>query len=105
MGVLMDVQQTSILGEHPLMYVWLVYVMRLLSSRLQFASVFLQALYGTALMLAMQLVRAFFHLLAGHTVDVLQVGWIFLGTLAWMLLAWMLTRGAQSKTMGSWVAH
>ncbi|AXF86735.1 hypothetical protein DTO96_102491 [Ephemeroptericola cinctiostellae] len=105
MGILMDVQQTSTLGEHALMYVWLVYGMRLLSPRLQFASVFLQALYGTTLMLAMQLVRAFFHLLAGHTVDVLQVGWVFLGTLAWMLLAWMLTRGAQSKTMGSWVAH
>lgn len=105
MGVLMDVQQTSILGEHALMYVWLVFGMRLLSQRLQFSSVFIHALYGTALMTTVQLLRSLVHFLLGRTVDVYQIGWILIGTASWMLLAWLLTRSAQSRTMGAWVAH
>lgn len=105
MGIVMDVQQASLFGEHALMYVCLIYGMQMLTPRLQFSSVLVHALYATLLMLGVQLVRALIHLLAGQRADVWQIGWVGLGTLAWMLLAWLLTRGAQSRAMGSWMAH
>ncbi|TDR32972.1 rod shape-determining protein MreD [Hydromonas duriensis] len=105
MGIVMDVQQVSLLGEHALMYVWLLSIMRFLTPRLQFSSVFAHALYGTVLMLCAQLLRALVHLLAGQPVDILQIGWVIFGMLAWMMLAWLLTRSAQSRAMGSWVAN
>lgn len=104
-GLVMDVQQTSLLGQHALTYVWLVYAMRLLSVRLQFSSVFVHALYGTGLMLATQLLRAVVLFLAGRMVELTPMVWIFVGTVAWLLLAGLISRGAKSQSVGGWVSH
>ncbi|MFZ1892219.1 MAG: rod shape-determining protein MreD [Formosimonas sp.] len=105
-GILMDVQQGSILGEHALLYVWAVHAMRLLASRLQFSSVFVQSLYGVGVLMAMQLARAFGHFIfLNQPVGITGVVWNLLGVIAWLLLATLLHRGARSNAVGSWVSR
>lgn len=103
LGVLMDVQQTSLLGEHALMYVALVYLMRELAPRLQFASILAHSLYATGLMLLVQLMRALVHFLTGSTEGIRQIGWIFVSVLAWLVLAWILSRGDTSRKDSLWM--
>lgn len=106
LGILVDVQQASRMGEHALMYVWLVYGMRLLAPRLQFSSVFVHALYATAMVFAMQLLRALVYLvLLGSPTQLSPMLWLLLAIPAWLLLAMVLTRGAQSRKMGEWMAN
>lgn len=102
-GVMVDVQQSSRLGEHALMYVWMVYSMRLLAPRLQFASVFIHALYATAVVFVFELLRALLHfIMLGAPTHLLSMLWLFLAIPIWLLLAWILTGGARSK-MGEWM--
>jgi rod shape-determining protein MreD len=106
LGIVVDVQQASRMGEHALMYVWLVYGMRLLAPRLQFASVFVHALYATAMVFAIQLLRALLYLvLLGSQTKLSLMLWLLLAIPAWLLLAMLLTRGAQSRKMGQWMAN
>ena len=99
LGIVVDVQQASRMGEHALMYVWLVYGMRLLAPRLQFASVFVHALYATAMVFAIQLLRALLYLvLLGSQTKLSLMLWLLLAIPAWLLLAMLLTRGAQSRS-------
>ncbi len=106
LGIVVDVQQATRMGEHALMYVWLVYGMRLLAPRLQFASVFVHALYATAMVFAIQLLRALLYLvLLGSQTKLSLMLWLLLAIPAWLLLAMLLTRGAQSRKMGQWMAN
>ena len=106
LGIVVDVQQASRMGEHALMYVWLVYGMRLLAPRLQFASVFVHALYATAMVFAIQLLRALLYLvLLGSQTKLSLMLWLLLAIPAWLLLAILLPRGAQSRKMGQWMAN
>lgn len=104
-GLVMDVQQTSLLGQHALIYVWLMYAMRLLGARLQFSSVFVHALYATGLMFVTQSLRAVVLFLAGRVVELKPMVWIFVGTLAWLLLATLISRSAKSRSVGAWMVH
>ena len=105
LGILMDVQQASILGQHALMYIWLVFAMRQVSQSLQYSSVLMHALAATGLMFVAQLSRAFLYLLfTGKTAELQPMVWILLGTAAWLLLAWLIAKGAQSRAVGSWLA-
>ena len=104
LGILVDVQQASHMGEHALMYVWLVYGMRLLAPRLQFASVFVHALYATGMVLAMQLLRALVYLILLDIPTKLSLlPWLLLAIPSWLLLTILLTRGSQSRKMGEWM--
>ena len=104
LGILVDVQQSSRMGEHALMYVWLVYGMRLLAPRLQFASVFIHALYATAMVFVLQLIRALVHLvLLGSPAKLSTMLWLLLAIPTWLILAILLTRGAQSRKVGDWM--
>lgn len=106
LGLLLDVQQTTVLGQHALMYVWLVFAMRQVAPVLQYSSILMHALAATGLMLAAQLLRAFaYWLFVGDTVDISLMIWIALGTIAWLLLAWLIARAAQSHAVGSWLAN
>ena len=105
LGIVVDVQQSSRMGEHALMYVWLVYGMRLLAPRLQFASVFVHALYATAMVFAAQLLHALVYFILGNSTQLSPMMWLLLAIPAWLLLAMLLTRGAQSRKMGEWMAN
>ena len=106
LGILVDVQQASRMGEHALMYVWLVYGMRLLAPRLQFSSVFVHALYATAMVFVIQLLRALAYLvLLGSHTQIYPMLWLLLAIPAWLLLAVVLTRGIQSRKMGEWMTN
>ncbi len=105
-GILVDVQQSSRMGEHALMYVWLVYGMRMLIPRLQFASVFIHAIYATAMVFVIQLLRALAHLvLLGSPTKLSTMLWLLLAIPAWLILAITLTRGAQSRKVGEWMTN
>ena len=105
-GYFGDVQQASRMGEHALMYVWLVYGMRLLAPRLQFSSVFVHALYATAMVFVIQLLRALAYLvLLGSHTQIYPMLWLLLAIPAWLLLAVVLTRGIQSRKMGEWMTN
>ncbi|GHA77136.1 rod shape-determining protein MreD [Formosimonas limnophila] len=104
-GILIDVQQASILGEHALLYVWGVALMQALASRLQFSSVFVHALYGTGLLLLMQVMRALGHaVFLGEFDNLAGLVWVLLGVVAWMLLATVLHKSARSNAVGAWVS-
>ncbi|MGL4766932.1 MAG: rod shape-determining protein MreD [Formosimonas sp.] len=106
LGILLDVQQATILGQHALIYVWLVFAMRQVAARLQYSSILMHALAATGLMFAAQLLRAFVSwLVLGKSVDIAAMLWILSGTLAWLLLAHLIARAAQSRAVGSWLAH
>ena len=103
-GVLVDVQQSSRMGEHALMYVWLVYAMGLLAPRLQFASVFIHALYATGMVFAVELLRALFYIvILGTHPQLSTMIWLLLAIPMWLLLAIVLTRGAKSRKVGEWM--
>ena len=103
-GVLVDVQQSSRMGEHALMYVWLVYAMGFLAPRLQFASVFIHALYATDMIFAAELLRALFYIVILETHPQLYTMiWLLLAIPMWLLLAIALTRGAKSRKVGEWM--
>ena len=105
LGILMDVQQAGVLGQHALMYVWLVFAMGLVAQRLQYSSVLMHALAATGLMFVAQLLRALGHLIfTGETVSLAPMAWILLGVAGWLFLAWLIARGAESRTVGSWLA-
>lgn len=105
-GLLVDVQQSSRMGEHALMYVWLVYCMGLLAPRLQFASVFIHALYATGMVFAMELLRALFYaVILGAHIHLASILWLFLAIPLWLLLAIALTRGAKSRKVGEWMTQ
>lgn len=106
LGILLDVQQTTVLGQHPLMYIWLVFAMRQITPILQYSSVLMNALSATGLMLVAQLLCAFgYWLFLGDTVNITGMYWIVLGAVAWMLLAWFIAHATQSKMVGSWMAN
>lgn len=106
LGILVDVQQASRMGEHALMYIWLVYAMRLVAPRLQFAPIFVHAIYATALLIAVQLIRALVYMiLLGAPVKVSTMVWLLMVIPVWLLLAVIMTRGAQSKSVGDWMAQ
>ena len=103
-GLLVDVQQSSRMGEHALMYVWLVYGMRMLVPRLQFASVFIHAVYATGLVFVMEILRALFYaMVLGVYTNIQSMIWLLLGIPLWLLLAWALTRGAKLRKLGEWM--
>ncbi len=103
-GIFVDVQQSSRMGEHALMYVWLVYAMGLLAPRLQFASIFIHALYATGMVFAMELLRALFYaVVLGAHINLRDILWLFLAIPMWLLLAIALTRGAKSRKVGEWM--
>ena len=103
-GLLVDVQQSSRMGEHALMYIWLVYSMRMLMPRLQFASVFVHAVYATGLIFVMELLRALFYaVILGVYANISSMIWLLLGIPSWLLLAWALTRGAKLRKLGEWM--
>ena len=103
-GIFVDVQQSSRMGEHALMYVWLVYAMGLLAPRLQFASIFIHALYATGMVFAMELLRALFYaVVLGAHINLRGILWLFLAIPMWLLLAIALTRGAKSRKVGEWM--
>ena len=103
-GILVDVQQSSRMGEHALMYVWLVYLMGLLAPRLQFASVFVHALYATAMVFGMELLRALFYIVILGTYPQLgSIVWLLLAVPLWLGLTLVLTRGAKMRKVGEWM--
>jgi rod shape-determining protein MreD len=104
-GLLIDLQQTTIFGQHALMYVWMVFVMQVIAPRIRYSSVLIHALVATGLLFAAQLLRALGYLIfAGQGADLGMMLWIFIGPVAWLSLVWLLKRGTQSRTVGSWLA-
>jgi rod shape-determining protein MreD len=104
-GILIDVQQDSVLGLHALLYVWGVALMQALAPRLQFSSVFVHALYGTGVLLLMQVIRALgYGIFLGKFDNLAGLVWVLLGGVAWMLLATTLHKSARSNTVGAWVS-
>ena len=102
----MDVQQSSRMGEHALMYVWMVYAVRLLMPRMQFASVFIHAVYATAIILVVSLLRALFYsIVLGIQANLLSLLWLLLAIPMWLFLAILLTRGAKLRKLGGWITQ
>ena len=103
-GIFVDVQQSSRMGEHALMYVWLVYLMGLIAPRLQFASVFIHAIYATALVFAMELLRALFYIvILGTYPQFGSIVWLALAIPMWLALTIALTHGAKMRKVGEWM--
>jgi rod shape-determining protein MreD len=103
-GILVDLNQSSVLGEHALMYVCAIYAMGHLFHKIQYSSVLIHALSATGLVFAIQLLRAFLHLLfSSHSIDLQPMLWIALSAPAWLLLAWTLSRAARSNAVAIWI--
>ena len=103
-GIFVDVQQSSRMGEHALMYVWLVYLMGLLAPRLQFDSVLFHAIYASAMVFDLELLRALFYIvILGTYPQFGSIVWLALAIPMWLALAIALTHGAKMRKVGEWM--